>query len=142
MNSQQDIRWLQRLENYEKALDRLAELVERASEKELNDVERDALIHRFEYTQELSWKVIKDFFTSAGEFSIKGSQDAFKLAFQRNLLTDAVTLLQTIESRAAAIHSYNEEIAESIHHAVVDKYYGAFEELRQSLTKEKALRAL
>ena len=137
-----DIRWIQRLSNYEKALNRLAELVELASERDLSEIEKEALIQRFTYTYELSWNVIKDFFESLGEVSISGSKDAFVLAQRRNLIVQAQVLIDTIKSRQLACHAYDEEKINTVFHDIVEKYYNAFEELRQVLVKEKKERNL
>ena len=61
----QDIRWMQRLSNYDKALARLqnaAEIVstEKQFSGEVDELLKEGLVQRFEYTQELAWKVMKD----------------------------------------------------------------------------------
>lgn len=47
----QDIRWKQRFANFERAFFKLQEAVEA---KELNELERNGLVQRFEFTLELS----------------------------------------------------------------------------------------
>ena len=59
MTDKQDIRWKQRFENYQKALARMEALALEASQRELSEVEQEALIKRFEYTQGLAWLVIE-----------------------------------------------------------------------------------
>ncbi len=54
----QDIRWQQRFKNYKKALIQFNKIFSLSKEKALSDVEKDALIQRFEYTHELAWKVM------------------------------------------------------------------------------------
>lgn len=49
-----DIRWVQRFQNYKKASHRLEILVLLANKKELDYVKREALIQCFKYTQQLS----------------------------------------------------------------------------------------
>ena len=58
-----DVRWIQRFDNYRKALRRLSQAVEivsagRGHEEEETDLLREGLIQRFEYTHELAWKVL------------------------------------------------------------------------------------
>ncbi|MFY7998318.1 MAG: nucleotidyltransferase substrate binding protein [Candidatus Kapaibacteriota bacterium] len=75
----QDIRWQQRFHNYEQAFLRLQEAVEMQS---LNELERNGLIHRFEFTLDLAWKTLKDFLEEQG-FSFKPSpKDTVRLAQQ------------------------------------------------------------
>ena len=64
---EEDIRWIQRFKNYKKAFDSLTADVELATERELTDIEKRGLIQAFEYTYDLAWNVIKDFYQAAGE---------------------------------------------------------------------------
>jgi nucleotidyltransferase substrate binding protein (TIGR01987 family) len=77
--SEKDIRWIQRFRNYSKALGQLSRFIEK---KELNELEKQGLIQAFEYTYELAWNTIKDYFENQGETGIHGSRDAFRLALQ------------------------------------------------------------
>ena len=136
MTDNKDIRWIQRLNNYEKAFKQLESGVELATDKNFNDLEKEGLIQRFEYTQELAWKVIKDFYQSAGEFEIHGSRDAFSIAFKRGLVKSDV-LMQTIKSRQQTVHTYNKEVADKIYHDVIEQYFDAFQELANNLQQQK-----
>ncbi len=138
---EQDIRWFQRFENYKKAFNTLSADVELATERELSDIEKRGLIQAFEYTYELAWNVIRDFYLSVGEGNIHGSRDAFTMAFNKGLVNSEV-LVQTIKSRQLTVHTYNEEAADAIFHDVINKYYEAFNELRESLQKQYELRKL
>lgn len=132
----EDIRWIQRLGNFRKALANLKEAVDTAKERELNKLEKQGLIQSFEYTYELAWNTIKDFYTEQGETAIQGSRDAFRLAFNRNLVNNGEVLMETIKSRQKTSHSYNEETAEEILQAVINEYYNAFEDLANNLIAE------
>ena len=59
----QDIRWIQRFDNFEKAFLRLKEAMDTS---ELTELERNGLVQRFEFTLDLSWKVMKDFLEEKG----------------------------------------------------------------------------
>ena len=137
----QDIRWLQRLDNYNKALNSLFQDVELATARKLSEIERRGLIQAFEYTYELSWNTIKDFYESIGETEIQGSKDAFRMAFNRGLVSNK-DLIETVKSRQLTSHTYNEETANKILSDVVNKYYAAFKELADSLQKQKEKRDL
>ncbi len=141
MNDNNETRWVQRLEKYSRALKSLGGDVELATQRELNDIEKRGLIQAFEYTYELSWLTIKDFYQSIGEVSIQGSKDAFRVAFNRGLVEDE-NLIKTVKSRQMTSHAYNEKTANEIYSAVVDKYYKAFKELEGSLEREKEQRDL
>lgn len=57
--SNKDIRWRQRLNNFDKAFGRLAEAVALAAQRELSKLEGQGLIQSFEYTRELAWHSLK-----------------------------------------------------------------------------------
>jgi len=78
-----DIRWIQRLNNFSKALCLLTKFIEKGA---LNELEKQGLIQVFEYTYELAWNTLKDYFEDQGETGIGGSRDAFRLAFKRGLI--------------------------------------------------------
>ena len=80
--SKPDIRWKQRFENYRKAVAQMTRFIEKG---ELNEMEEQGLIQSFEYTYELAWNTLKDFFEDQGEGNLFGSRDVFRLAFKRGL---------------------------------------------------------
>ena len=63
----QDIRWVQRLNHFSKALSQLTRFIEKGA---LNELEKQGLIHSFEYTYELAWNTLKDYFEAQGETGI------------------------------------------------------------------------
>jgi nucleotidyltransferase substrate binding protein (TIGR01987 family) len=121
-----DIRWIQRLNNYSKALGQLTKFIEKG---ELNELEKQGLIQAFECTFELAWNTIKDFFEAQGETGILGSRDAFRLAFSRGLIEDGATWMNMITSRTLTSHTYNEETAEKIATSVQKMYFVEFVKL-------------
>ena len=60
-NNNDDIRWIQRFDNYQRALDALQEAVELSQQRALSKLEQQGLIQGFEFTHELAWKTLKDF---------------------------------------------------------------------------------
>jgi nucleotidyltransferase substrate binding protein (TIGR01987 family) len=127
---EQDIRWLQRFENYKKALKNLTEAVEIHSERELSKLEEQGLIKAFELVHELSWLTIKDYYQGQGDVSIQGSKDAFRLAFKRGLIKNGDIFMQSIKSRQLSVHTYNEETAEKLHFDILNNYFDEFNKLR------------
>jgi hypothetical protein len=77
------IRWKQRLTNYSKALRQLARAVMLSKERELSELEEQGLIQAFEFTHELAWNVLKDYFAFQGNPEISGSRDASREVFRR-----------------------------------------------------------
>ena len=56
-----DIRWIQRLENFQRALSTLQRAIGLAQSRSLSELEEQGLIQAFEFTHELSWLLIRDF---------------------------------------------------------------------------------
>jgi nucleotidyltransferase substrate binding protein (TIGR01987 family) len=125
-----DIRWIQRLANFKKALQQLSEFIEK---NKLNKFEKQGLIQSFEYNYELSWNTIKDFYESQGETNIQGSKDAIRMAFKRGLIENGDIWMEMIKSRALTTHTYNEAVVEEITKAIFDNYYQEFTEIHKKL---------
>ena len=140
--SKQDIRWIQRFNNYQKALAQLEQGVELASERDLSALEKEGVIQRFEYTQELAVNVIKDFYEEMDGEEIGTKREVFELAFDKGLIAKGIELLESIKSRNLTSHTYNEEVAEVIFMDIINKYYDAFEELKEALIIQKEKRNL
>ncbi|MCB9502459.1 MAG: nucleotidyltransferase substrate binding protein [Deferribacteres bacterium] len=122
----QDISWIQRFNNFSKAMNQLRKFI---NKKHLNELEKQGLIQAFEYTYELAWNVIKDYFEAQGDTGILGSRDAFRLAFRRGLIQDGDEWMDMITSRSLTSHTYNEETAEKIVTSIRSSYYQQFDML-------------
>lgn len=131
-----DVRWIQRFNNFDKALTQLTKFIEKG---DLNELEKQGLIQSFEYTYELAWNVLKDYFEAQGETNLHGSRDTFRLSFKRGLIEDGEAWMAMITSRALTSHTYNEDTAEKIAQDTETIYYAEFVKLHAKLQalKEK-----
>lgn len=138
--------WQQRLSNYNKALLKLEEAVVRIRDEYkideggrideddfLDDILKDGLIQRFEYTHELAWNVIKDFLQYAGNDNIFGSKDATREAFSAGLIANGDVWMDMILSRNKSSHTYNEDTADAIFLKIVHDYCGEFLKFRDTM---------
>ncbi len=116
----QDIRWKQRFQNFEKALNQLGKFIDKG---ELNELEEQGLIQSFEYTHELAWNVMKDFLTFEGIQNIIGSRSATREAFNKGLVEEGQIWMDMIESRNESVHTYNEETADKIANKIKKIYF-------------------
>ena len=132
---ERDGRWLQRLNNYSQALQRLSEAVELAGQRALTPLEQQGLIQTFEFTHELASNVMKDFFYWQGNADIAGSRDATREAFGKGLLEDGEGWMAMIKSRNQSSHTYNQAIAEAIVGAVIGQYHGLLVAIEQRMQK-------
>ena len=121
---EQDIRWKQRFSNYQKAVSQLEKFIEK---EDLNPLEEQGLIQAFEYTYELAWNVMKDYFTyEQADENITGSRDAIRLAFKRGLVVDGENWMDMIVSRVKSSHTYNEDTANEKVAKIITSYFDLF----------------
>jgi hypothetical protein len=130
-----DVRWLQRLENYGKALAALTRAVGMARQRQLSELEEQGLIQAFEFTHELSWLLLKDYLADQGVSGISGSRDAVREAVVRGLLPAGTetTWMAMIRSRNLTSHTYNPELAREIAGLIERDYAPALEALQLEL---------
>lgn len=129
----EDIRWIQRFDNFKRSLKQLEMAFDLLEKRELNDLEKQGFIQAFEYNFELAWNVIKDYFHYQGVTDIYGSRDAFRLAFQRGLIKEGDIWMDMIKKRQLTVHTYNEDVAEMILKAIIDDYANQFFQLKKTL---------
>lgn len=129
----QDIRWIQRLNNYKRARQRLTSAVELAATRELSDLEKQGLIQAFEFVFELAWNLMKDYFVYQGNPDITGSRDAIRTAFKAGLVADGEGWMEMIKSRNQSSHTYNEAVANDICNKILGSYHGLFGDFEQHM---------
>jgi len=148
----QDIRWEQRFSNYVKALDKLKQAIEYIKQNYIDDepieneevefvldeIIKEGLIQRFEYTHELAWNVMKDYAEYQGNSNVGGSRDASREAFQLNLVTNGQVWMDMISSRNNSSHTYNEATANEIYVKILNEYYPEFLEFKKNMEKKKS----
>ena len=132
-----NIRWQQRLTNFSKALRQLEHAVNLSEERQLSDLEEQGLIQAFEFTHELAWNVLKDYFAYQGNPDISGSRDASREAFRKGLIQDGEGWMEMIKSRNQSSHTYNQEIAEGIAEKIANTYFGLFLDLEIKMNQLK-----
>lgn len=145
MENKEDIRWIQRFVNYRKALFKLGQAVDIIADKisddeDVDDLLKEGLIQRFEYTHELAWKVMKDYAEYQGYVDIRGSRDAFRKAFQMGIISDS-KWMDSIEDRNLTSHNYDEDVAEEIYETIVKVYYPLFVKFERSMLPLSGLKS-
>lgn len=133
----ENTRWEQRFENYLKALNQLENAVKLSEERELTDLEKQGLIQAFEFTHELAWNVIKDYFFFQGNSEIIGSRDASREAFKVGLVQDGEGWMEMIKSCNKTSHTYNEDIASEITEKIIERYFELFKEFEEKMLEIK-----
>jgi nucleotidyltransferase substrate binding protein (TIGR01987 family) len=121
-----NIRWLQRFNNLEKAFTRLQEAVEAET---LNELERNGLVQRFEFTLELAWKTLKDFLEEKGFIFKPSPKDTIRLAQESGYIDYAQELIDGIMLRNILSHDYDGQIFEESEQKLRKTVYPALQKL-------------
>jgi len=130
MAKKQDVRWRQRLNNYQDALAQLQKFIDKG---DLSELEQQGLIKAFEYTFELAWKTLKDYLDYQGEKDLYGSRDCIRKAFQIGLINDGEIWMDMLASRNQTSHTYNQDTADEISRAVFADYHPLFIRFRDKM---------
>jgi nucleotidyltransferase substrate binding protein (TIGR01987 family) len=96
-------------------------------------LEQQGLIQRFEFTHELAWNVLKDYFYYQGSTNINGSRDATREAFQKGLIQDGDQWMAMIVSRNQSTHTYNQDTAQVLVENITENYIHLFEDFHQTM---------
>ncbi len=131
-----DLRWRQRFANYRRAFRQLQDAARLAAERPLTPLEQQGFIKAFEFTHELAWKVMKDYFEYQGNTAITGSRDAIREAFRRGLVTDGEAWMETIASRNRSSHTNDENTAQQLIEIISKRYLTLFNDFQ---TRMRAL---
>ena len=101
-----------------------------------NEIIRDSLIQRFEFTYELTHKTLREFMKYLG-VTLDNSfpRTIFKKAYVNNLISSEETWINLLEDRNCTSHIYNENLASEVAERIVKDYVPAIEELVEKLKK-------
>ena len=124
-----EVRWKQRLNSFSAALAQLKAAVELSQRRSLTELEKQGIIQAFEFTHELAWNVLKDYFDYQGGNLITGSRDATREAFNRGLINDGDAWMEMIKSRNQTSHTYNKATADQIVDNIKSVYFNRISEL-------------
>jgi nucleotidyltransferase substrate binding protein (TIGR01987 family) len=137
MIASDDIRWKQRLANFGRALAQLTNVIELEKTRPLSDIERQGLIKAYEFTYELAWNVMKDYFSFQGTQQITGSRDAIREAFQQGLIQDGENWMGMVRDCNKTAHTYNEAVALEVAGNIINLYYALFIKFQSKMQELK-----
>lgn len=97
-----------------------------STENTIDELDRDGVIKRFEFTFELFWKAIKALMEHEG-FDCAGPRSCIKAGARRGFLIDGEMILDMLEDRNKTTHIYNEATAQAIFNNIKERYVGLIE---------------
>jgi len=130
-----DIRWKQRFQNFEKAYLLLNEIADRDIDS-FSQLEKEGVVQRFEIIIELSWKVLKDYLENEGYDNVKNGKQAIRQAFQDEIITDAEGWMKALQQRNLTSHTYDDDILDETVNFIIDEFYPIVRDLYQKLKQE------
>ena len=108
---------LLKIKNFEKALNRLEEGIKEAK----NDLDKDGVIQRFEFTMEVLWKALRAILLYQG-IECYSPRSCIKEAFKANIIDDDEIILDMLEDRNISSHVYDEERSNQIFERIKNVY--------------------
>ena len=90
---------LLKIQNFEKALKRLEDGVKEAQ----NELDKDGVIQRFEFSVELLWKALRAILLYKG-IECFSPRDCIKAAYKANIIDDDEIILDMLEDRNISSH--------------------------------------
>ena len=118
------------LKKLKDAYQRLEEGVKQAKD----ELDKDGVIQRFEFTFELLWKALKLYLEHQG-IIVKTPRESFVEAFRINLVGDEKIFLDMLEDRNNTSHIYDKETSEKIFNRIKKNYQTEIAKVIELLNK-------
>lgn len=99
-----------------------------------DQLDRDGVIQRFEFTFELLWKTLRLFLTTEGIIT-KSPKESLKETFRYGLIKDENTFLNMLEDRNQTTHIYSEDVSKEIFYRIKDNYIAEIKRLIKDLSE-------
>ena len=91
-----------------------------------DELGRDGVIQRFEFTFEMFWKSLKLYLADEGVIC-KTPRECLKSAFRIGVFEDEAVFLDMLEDRNKTAHIYSREESESIFERIKTRYHSQIE---------------
>jgi len=129
-----ELRWQQRLNDFEKAAKKLENALDK---KTFAELEKDGVIQRFEFSFELAWKTLKDYLEEQGFTGIDSPKKTIQKAFQAQLFQDHKHWIQMLDDRNKMFHLYDQKTSDQIFKNIKKDYSKLMRDLISTLKKEQ-----
>ncbi|RYG74179.1 nucleotidyltransferase [Lentibacillus lipolyticus] len=114
-------RLFEKLDDYKRAVSRLHEAT---TLQIIDDIVYDGVIQRFEFTFELSWKLMKEFLEYTGLTELRSPRGTIREAFAYGLIDDGDQWIDMMIDRNKTSHLYDEEEARVVYEKIKYHYSG------------------
>ncbi len=127
----QDTRWKQRFQNFDKAFNKFEFALSHFNEEQENELYQMALIQTFEFTYELGWKTVKDYLHYSGIKKVNLPREVIKHGYQNQIIENGQMWINMMEDRNLMAHTYSEENAKKAVERISNEYSQAIKQLHQ-----------
>ena len=117
---------------FQKAVKNLTQAVDECNQTN-NDLMRDGVIQRFEYTAELAWKTVRMYLIEEGILDAKTPKAIMKEAYAIGLISNDTEWNNLLNSRNLTSHIYDEQNANAVYNDISSKYLPLFPDLAEKL---------
>ncbi len=129
-------RWKYRFTNFSRAFALLRDALEPGVEA-LNQLEREGVIQRFEYTFELAWNTLKDRLEYDGiAFQSVTPRSVIRQGLQSGLIANGETWLDMLTDRNLSSHTYDAARIEAVLRNIHGRYLALLNDLYLKLAEE------
>ena len=131
-----EIRWKQRFENFEKSFQVFQRRINSVEKNPKDETYQLALIKSFEILLELSWKTLKDYLENEGIDCGGLPKNIFRRAFQEDLISSVENWISSIDIRNKTAYTYKEDILKEVTLFIQESFYPVARDLYFYLKKE------
>lgn len=98
------------------------------------DVMRDAIIQRFEFSAELAWKTMREYLIEEGVVVPATPKGVVREAYSTGIISDEQIWSDLLRDRNLTSHTYNEETARNIFARICTDYLYVLQQLQTQLS--------
>jgi nucleotidyltransferase substrate binding protein (TIGR01987 family) len=120
-----------KFENLQNAVARLEEGAAKLNSND--DLYRDGVIQRFEFTFEFIWKTLKAYLEEEGLQTLGSPKSVLREAYAVGIIDDEGLWLDILRDRNLTSHTYQQELAIRICNSIKDRYIDAFRTVTSEL---------
>lgn len=119
-------RWNEKIKDLENAVSRLDEAIKDSKKIELSTL-KDGVIQRFEFTLELSWKILKTYLMNEGIDCVNTPKSVVREAYKAGIIKNGEIWIEMIDDRNLTTHIYSQSMADDIYLRITKKYFKELE---------------
>lgn len=124
-----------RFEQYQNAVEKLEEVIGTYKTNN-NQIIVDAMIQRFEFCVELSWKLLKDYLLKENVGDFNSPRSVMKEAYKMGLITEGELWLDMLEDRNLTSHTYDEIVANKVRDNILNIHYTLLKKLKEKMEEK------